>query len=82
MEYSVKSNNSDNAAETGEQHCKEEDKFVPASSLIITQEKLMTCKLRLIIELVNDSNVQLLEQDDDDDPESELYLTRGGGLGL
>merc|ERR1719260_572489 len=30
----------------------------------------------LITELVNDSNVQFLDQDDDDDPNSELYLTQ------
>lgn len=30
----------------------------------------------LIIELVNDSNVQFLDQDDDDDPDTELYLTQ------
>lgn len=30
----------------------------------------------LIVELVNDSNVQFLDQDDDDDPDTELYLTQ------
>merc|ERR1719228_725986 len=30
----------------------------------------------LITELVNDSNVQFLDQDDDDDPNTELYLTQ------
>ena len=29
-----------------------------------------------ITELVNDSNVQFLDQDDDDDPDTELYLTQ------
>ena len=29
-----------------------------------------------ISELVNDSNVQFLDQDDDDDPDTELYLTQ------
>lgn len=29
-----------------------------------------------ILELVNDSNVQFLDQDDDDDPDTELYLTQ------
>merc|ERR1719362_1078375 len=29
----------------------------------------------MITELVNDSNVQFLDQDDDDDPDTELYLT-------
>lgn len=28
------------------------------------------------LELVNDSNVQFLDQDDDDDPDTELYLTQ------
>lgn len=31
-----------------------------------------TCSLSL----VNDSNVQFLDQDDDDDPDTELYLTQ------
>lgn len=26
--------------------------------------------------IVNDSNVQFLDQDDDDDPDTELYLTQ------
>ncbi|KFW85767.1 Calcium-activated potassium channel subunit alpha-1, partial [Manacus vitellinus] len=30
----------------------------------------------IITELVNDSNVQFLDQDDDDDPDTELYLTQ------
>ncbi|XP_054166787.1 calcium-activated potassium channel slowpoke-like isoform X2 [Oppia nitens] len=30
----------------------------------------------LITELVNDTNVQFLDQDDDDDPDTELYLTQ------
>ncbi|XP_051174212.1 calcium-activated potassium channel slowpoke isoform X30 [Leptopilina boulardi] len=30
----------------------------------------------MITELVNDSNVQFLDQDDDDDPDTELYLTQ------
>ena len=29
-----------------------------------------------ITELVNDSNVQFLDQDDDDDQDTELYLTQ------
>lgn len=29
-----------------------------------------------LLELVNDSNVQFLDQDDDDDPDTELYLTQ------
>ncbi|XP_053541215.1 calcium-activated potassium channel subunit alpha-1 isoform X5 [Ictalurus punctatus] len=30
----------------------------------------------IITELVNDANVQFLDQDDDDDPDTELYLTQ------
>lgn len=30
----------------------------------------------MITELINDSNVQFLDQDDDDDPDTELYLTQ------
>lgn len=30
----------------------------------------------LITELTNDTNVQFLDQDDDDDPDTELYLTQ------
>ncbi|XP_059802536.1 calcium-activated potassium channel subunit alpha-1a isoform X5 [Hypanus sabinus] len=30
----------------------------------------------MMTELVNDSNVQFLDQDDDDDPDTELYLTQ------
>uniref|UniRef100_A0A096MGA3 Calcium-activated potassium channel subunit alpha-1 n=1 Tax=Poecilia formosa TaxID=48698 RepID=A0A096MGA3_POEFO len=32
--------------------------------------------IQMITELVNDSNVQFLDQDDDDDPDTELYLTQ------
>lgn len=35
--------------------------------------KFLFCSLS---ELVNDSNVQFLDQDDDDDPDTELYLTQ------
>lgn len=34
------------------------------------------CLSSTTIELVNDSNVQFLDQDDDDDPDTELYLTQ------
>lgn len=35
------------------------------------------CVFRVVqSELVNDSNVQFLDQDDDDDPDTELYLTQ------
>ena len=30
----------------------------------------------MITMLINDSNVQFLDQDDDDDPNTELYLTQ------
>lgn len=33
-------------------------------------------RVPLITELVNDTNVQFLDQDDDDDPDTELYLTQ------
>lgn len=33
-------------------------------------------RLVAVSELVNDSNVQFLDQDDDDDPDTELYLTQ------
>lgn len=36
---------------------------------------VLTCDM-LCAELVNDSNVQFLDQDDDDDPDTELYLTQ------
>jgi len=32
--------------------------------------------VNVFAELVNDSNVQFLDQDDDDDPDTELYLTQ------
>ena len=32
--------------------------------------------LLLLLFSVNDSNVQFLDQDDDDDPDTELYLTQ------
>lgn len=37
------------------------------------QSQSLTCLLPLS---VNDSNVQFLDQDDDDDPDTELYLTQ------
>lgn len=36
-------------------------------------ELFMKCSFALT---VNDSNVQFLDQDDDDDPDTELYLTQ------
>lgn len=32
--------------------------------------------INMFILVVNDSNVQFLDQDDDDDPDTELYLTQ------
>ncbi|RUS73310.1 hypothetical protein EGW08_018921 [Elysia chlorotica] len=34
------------------------------------------CNVPLITELANDANVQFLDQDDDDDPDTELYMTQ------
>ncbi|XP_047668544.1 calcium-activated potassium channel subunit alpha-1a isoform X24 [Tachysurus fulvidraco] len=41
-----------------------------------SQEKNSGTNIPIITELVNDSNVQFLDQDDDDDPDTELYLTQ------
>ncbi|XP_053477074.1 calcium-activated potassium channel subunit alpha-1a isoform X2 [Ictalurus furcatus] len=41
-----------------------------------SQEKNSGTNIQMITELVNDSNVQFLDQDDDDDPDTELYLTQ------
>ncbi|KAM9809388.1 calcium-activated potassium channel subunit alpha-1a isoform 25-T29 [Syngnathus typhle] len=45
-------------------------------SLSLSQEKKSGTNIQMITELVNDSNVQFLDQDDDDDPDTELYLTQ------
>ncbi|XP_051816341.1 calcium-activated potassium channel subunit alpha-1a isoform X5 [Amphiprion ocellaris] len=42
----------------------------------LSQEKKSGTNIQMITELVNDSNVQFLDQDDDDDPDTELYLTQ------
>ncbi|XP_041646095.1 calcium-activated potassium channel subunit alpha-1a isoform X7 [Cheilinus undulatus] len=49
-------------------------KLLPLVSL--SQEKKSGTNIQMITELVNDSNVQFLDQDDDDDPDTELYLTQ------
>ncbi|XP_069394136.1 calcium-activated potassium channel subunit alpha-1a isoform X8 [Paralichthys olivaceus] len=49
-------------------------KLLPLVSL--NQEKKSGTNIQMITELVNDSNVQFLDQDDDDDPDTELYLTQ------
>ncbi|XP_031416656.1 calcium-activated potassium channel subunit alpha-1-like isoform X5 [Clupea harengus] len=41
-----------------------------------SQDKSNGNNIPMITELVNDSNVQFLDQDDDDDPDTELYLTQ------
>ncbi|CAL8303012.1 unnamed protein product [Lota lota] len=44
---------------------------------IVRQISISTgANIPIITELVNDSNVQFLDQDDDDDPDTELYLTQ------
>lgn len=49
-------------------------------TVILGQTPLMGVRsgtnVPMITELVNDSNVQFLDQDDDDDPDTELYLTQ------
>ncbi|XP_067225040.1 calcium-activated potassium channel subunit alpha-1a-like isoform X6 [Chanodichthys erythropterus] len=50
------------------------DKLLPLVSL--SQDKSSGNNIPMITELVNDSNVQFLDQDDDDDPDTELYLTQ------
>ena len=52
----------------------------PLGSPIVLQRKgsgyIAGSNVPMITELVNDSNVQFLDQDDDDDPDTELYLTQ------
>ncbi|XP_054655651.1 calcium-activated potassium channel subunit alpha-1a isoform X18 [Dunckerocampus dactyliophorus] len=48
----------------------------PLPSVSLSQEKKSGTNIQMITELVNDSNVQFLDQDDDDDPDTELYLTQ------
>merc|ERR1719222_388165 len=50
----------------------------PLGSPIVLHRKgsVYGTNVPLITELVNDSNVQFLDQDDDDDPDTELYLTQ------
>ncbi|XP_067995991.1 calcium-activated potassium channel subunit alpha-1 isoform X7 [Melanerpes formicivorus] len=44
---------------------------------LLRQPSITTgANIPIITELVNDSNVQFLDQDDDDDPDTELYLTQ------
>uniref|UniRef100_A0A4W4HRR4 BK channel n=2 Tax=Electrophorus electricus TaxID=8005 RepID=A0A4W4HRR4_ELEEL len=46
------------------------------NSLCVIQDRSNGTSIPMITELVNDGNVQYLDQDDDDDPDSELYLTQ------
>jgi len=50
----------------------------PLGSPIVLQRRgsVFGVNVPMITELVNDSNVQFLDQDDDDDPDTELYLTQ------
>ncbi|XP_043234363.1 calcium-activated potassium channel slowpoke-like isoform X8 [Amphibalanus amphitrite] len=50
----------------------------PLGSPIVLQRRgsVFGANVPMITELVNDSNVQFLDQDDDDDPDTELYLTQ------
>ncbi|GIY20584.1 calcium-activated potassium channel slowpoke [Caerostris extrusa] len=52
--------------------------FIPLGSPIVLQRRgsVYGTNVPLITELVNDTNVQFLDQDDDDDPDTELYLTQ------
>ncbi|XP_017285210.1 calcium-activated potassium channel subunit alpha-1a isoform X20 [Kryptolebias marmoratus] len=56
------------------------DRTSPDSSPVhgfVRQASVTTgSNIPIITELVNDSNVQFLDQDDDDDPDTELYLTQ------
>ncbi|XP_058841039.1 calcium-activated potassium channel subunit alpha-1a-like isoform X18 [Acipenser ruthenus] len=56
------------------------DRFSPDNSPVhgLGQQTPITtgANIPIITELVNDSNVQFLDQDDDDDPDTELYLTQ------
>ncbi|XP_044726599.1 calcium-activated potassium channel slowpoke [Chrysoperla carnea] len=56
----------------------EQDNLLPAGSPIVLQRRgsVYGANVPMITELVNDSNVQFLDQDDDDDPDTELYLTQ------
>uniref|UniRef100_A0A8C7QJA4 BK channel n=1 Tax=Oncorhynchus mykiss TaxID=8022 RepID=A0A8C7QJA4_ONCMY len=49
-------------------------KVLPVISF--SQDTSSGINIHIITELVNDSNVQFLDQDDDDDPDTELYLTQ------
>ncbi|XP_076141242.1 calcium-activated potassium channel subunit alpha-1a isoform X1 [Alosa pseudoharengus] len=48
----------------------------PVHGLVRQASVTTGANIPIITELVNDSNVQFLDQDDDDDPDTELYLTQ------
>lgn len=50
--------------------------LMPTSSAIQRRGSVYGINVPLITELVNDTNVQFLDQDDEDDPNTELYLTQ------
>ncbi|XP_048248123.1 calcium-activated potassium channel slowpoke-like isoform X12 [Haliotis rufescens] len=52
--------------------------FSPMGSPASVSRRGSVCgsNVPLITELANDSNVQFLDQDDDDDPDTELYMTQ------
>lgn len=52
--------------------------LVTNSNAVVLQRRgsVFGSTVPLITELVNDTNVQFLDQDDDDDPDTELYLTQ------
>merc|ERR1719239_2035642 len=54
------------------------DAVSPLGSPLVLQRRgsVYGANVPMITELVNDSNVQFLDQDDDDDPDTELYLTQ------
>ncbi|KAK6633488.1 hypothetical protein RUM44_004095 [Polyplax serrata] len=56
----------------------EQDNNSNIGSPIVLQRRgsVYGANVPMITELVNDSNVQFLDQDDDDDPDTELYLTQ------
>ncbi|KAF2899402.1 hypothetical protein ILUMI_06771, partial [Ignelater luminosus] len=49
----------------------------PGSPIVLQRRgSVYGANVPMITELVNDGNVQFLDQDDDDDPDTELYLTQ------
>ncbi|XP_077406296.1 calcium-activated potassium channel subunit alpha-1a-like isoform X1 [Vanacampus margaritifer] len=48
----------------------------PIHGIVLQSSVTTGANIPIITELVNDCNVQFLDQDDDDDPDTELYLTQ------